>query len=416
MRFGTLILIGVILVKTGYTLDEIGAYELFFFLANLVSFFWTMGLKNTLLSFYPRLEEGKRKSLFFNLGILLASLGVVSGFGLLILEPLIARGLGIEGVLSHFWLIFLYMILSAPGNFTEYFYLLLDRSKSIMIYGSVIYSLQFLFIAVGVYLGFSIQSLLMLMVVWAAIKFIWFWYTTFTEGEAHFDWPMISTFLLLGFPLIVQMLVGNGMEYVDGFLVNQFFDEATFAQFRYGARELPLATVLIGAISTAMIPLAVSNMGETLIKVKSKIKRMMLILFPLSMVLMLISPFAFPFFYSEEFTVSSRIFNVYLLIIGSRILMPQVVLFARQNNVLLMLSGFVELILNVTLSIIFLKRYGVVGIAWATVIAYLVNKIFLAVYARYKHGVKLSEYLDVKLYGFSFVLLILTYYISTLYN
>lgn len=416
LRFGTLILIGIILVKAGFDLSEIGAYELFFFLANVISFFWTMGLKNTLLSFYPRLDEGKRPRLFFNLGILLFVLGIIAGFGLLIFEPLIARGLGIEGEIRHFWLIVLYVILSAPANFTEYYYLLLGRSKSIVWYGIVIYSLQFLLIATGAYLGISIQSLLILMVVWATFKFVWFWYTTFSSGEASFDWPMISTFLLLGFPLVLQMLLGNGMEYVDGFLVNQFFDEGTFAQFRYGARELPLSTVLIGAISTAMIPLAVSNMGGTLVVVKRKIKRMILILFPISIALMLISPFAFPFFYSEEFAVSSKIFNIYLLVITSRILMPQVVLFARQNNFLLMLSGFFELILNITLSIFLLKRYGVIGIAWATVVAYLANKIILAAFARYKHGVKLSDYIDTKLYGFYSLLLIVTYYISTLYS
>ncbi len=228
MRFGTLILIGVVLVKADFQLEDIGSYELFFFLANVMSFFWAMGLNNALISFYPQLEPSRQKQLFFNLGLILLVLGLVAGFELLILEPVVANVLGLPGRIDYIWLIVLYVILSAPSSFTEYYYLLRGYSTRIVSYGVVIFSIQFLLISIGVYCGLSIHMLLVLMVIWAALKFLWFSYVTLSLGEAKLDWALISTFVLFGFPLMLQMLLGNGMEYVDGFLVTHFFDEATF--------------------------------------------------------------------------------------------------------------------------------------------------------------------------------------------
>ena len=177
-----------------------------------------------------------------------------------------------------------------------------------------------------------------------------------------------------------------------------------------------MATILIGALSTAMIPLAVNSLTNTLAEVRKKISNLMNILFPISMVLILISPLVFPLIYSQDYEISAQLFNIYLLVICSRVLMPQVVLFAKHSNNFLMLSGLVEFVVNVVLSLYLLQYFGMLGIAWATVIAFLINKIMLSVYAKKKFGVNIKQYLDVKLYSIWFGAIIICYFISTLYH
>ncbi|WP_235298267.1 MATE family efflux transporter [Portibacter marinus] len=416
MRFGTLILIGIILVKSGFEPSEIGLYELFFFISNVVSFFWVMGLNNGLMSYYPKLSREKQKSLLFNLGLLLVSLALIASTALLLFEPLIARLAGSNsGDIQYMHWIIAYMVLSAPGNFTEYYLLLKNKPVRILRYGLILFGLQIVLIGYGVHNGYTILGLLQLMVLWAAIKFIWFWVIALRYGRPSLDFKLQMVFLSFSFPLIFHMLLGNGMEYVDGFLVTYFFDSEVFAQFRYGARELPLLTVLVGAISTALIPIAVNDMSGALSQVKKKITRLSNFIFPISVVLMLTSTFLFSFFYSESYKLSARIFNVYLLVISSRILMPQVIVFSRHHNMILMLSAGVELLVNFIFSLLFLRYFGIIGIAWATVLAYLINKIILMVFAWRKYKIQPGVYLNIKVYGGWLLLLVSSYYISTFY-
>ncbi|GLR18287.1 oligosaccharide flippase family protein [Portibacter lacus] len=412
MRFSVLILIGIILVKTGYSTDEIGVYELFFFLANVVSFFWVMGLNNGLMSYYPSLTEEKKQLMLFNIAILLLALGFIAGLILYLARHAVFEMVGKVDYLGY---LIIYMILSAPANFTEYTYLLKGQSSKIIIYGMVIFALQLILIISGVMLDFSIENLLKLMVGWALFKFVWFAQLIIRKEKLKLDFKLQYVFLIFSLPLIFQMLLGNGMEYVDGFLVNVFYDETAFAQFRYGARELPLVTILVGAVSTALIPVAVNNMADALSEVKQKIKRLMNFLFPISMVLMLISPLVFPMVYSNDYLISAQLFNVYLLVISSRLFMPQVVLFAKHENVTLMISALIELIVNIGLSLLLLKYYGMIGIAWATVIAYLVNKLILLTVAWRKYAIKPSAYIDLKTYAAWLSVLLISYYLSTYY-
>jgi len=417
MRFGVLLLIGMVLVKAGYSTSEIGLYELFFFLSNFISFFWVMGLNNGLISYFPSLTEENSRTLLFNLGILLIILAVIASLSLIFFRGPIAHLAGIgEGTLPLLGWIIAYLILSAPGNFTEYYLLLINKPRQIIGYGTALFSLQLMLIILGVLMDFQVKGLVQLMVLWAALKFIYFCIIVMKQGSFHINFKMQWLFLSFSFPLILHMLLGNGMEYVDGFLVNYFFDTSAFAQFRYGARELPLVTVLVGAVSTALIPIAVNDMNTAMRDVKRRMTHLSNILFPVSIVLMLASPFLFTFFYNENYQLSAQIFNIYLLVISSRLLMPQVVIFAKHENRVLVFSALLELIVNVGLSLWFLKWFGILGIAWATVIAYLVNKVILAVYSWQKYNIDLHKYLNMRQYTMWLSLLVISYFISTLYN
>ena len=416
MRFGSLILIGIILVKSGYTKEEIGIYELFFFVANVVSFFWSMGLNNALMSFYPKLELVQQKRLLFNLAIILLALGFAAAGILYLLEDYIAYLLNGSHSIDHLNYIMVYLILAAPSSFIALIYLLQSKNKAIVKYGIFIYLLQLLIITIAAFNHLDVSQILQLVLGWMVVQFLWFTYLIFKNGGLYVDFQLQRTFLIFALPLILHMLLGNGMEYVDGFIVNYFYDEAAFAQFRYGARELPLATILIGALSTAMIPLAVNGLNKTLSEVRRKISNMMNILFPISMALILTSPFIFPLVYSQDYEISAQLFNIYLLVICSRVLMPQVVLFAKHSNNFLMLSGLVEFLINIALSLYLLQFFGMLGIAWATVIAFLINKVMLSVYAKRKFGVNIKQYLDVKLYSIWFGSILICYFISTLYH
>ena len=68
-----------------------------------------------------------------------------------------------------------------------------------------------------------------------------------------------------------------------------------------------------------MIPLLTEDMANLTI-LKAKATKHMHLLAPISLVLMIISPYVFIWFYGETYQESAYIFNIYLLIMISRVM------------------------------------------------------------------------------------------------
>jgi Na+-driven multidrug efflux pump len=76
-------------------------------------------------------------------------------------------------------------------------------------------------------------------------------------------------------------------------------------------------------------------------------------------------------------------------------------------------AAFLELTLNVVLSFILVRFFGIAGIAFATFIAYLFEKVYLSVVVKRKLNVSISEYIPVKIYsGYSAAILVIFVFVE----
>ena len=98
-----------------------------------------------------------------------------------------------------------------------------------------------------------------------------------------------------------------------------------------------------------------------------------------------------------------------------RILLPQVVLYGKHRNRFLLYSTILELIINVVLSYWWLQSFGLIGIAYATVCAYLFHKLLLIFYNRWNFAIPFSAYIEIKPYLVYNILMILAFFISWMY-
>lgn len=331
--------------------------------------------------------------MIFNISVVFILLGCI-GFCVLYLVDLPRM----DSLYVYLPWLFCFVVLGSTASLSEHILILKQRSQQLFFYGFMSYSLYLFGLAITLYLFDSIQSIFVALAAWSILRFLYFLYLLFTYGEFSFDMDLTRKFILFGSPLVIHVLLGAGMEYVDGYLVNAYFERNEFSYFRYGARELPINTIFISALASAFIPLAVTNLNDSLARIKERLNRLMNILFPLSTVLMLGSPFIFTVVYSDEFLVSAHIFNIYLLIICSRILLPQIVLYAKHKNSVLMAVAFVEFVMNIGLSLWFMRDFGLYGIAFATVIAFMFQKILLIVYNKLVFRIPINDYIPVRKY------------------
>lgn len=411
-RYGSIILINILLAKSYLGLSDIGIYETLIFLGTGITFFWVSGLLKGMLSIYPGLNETDRPRFFFNVFLLFAGMSMLMASLYFLYQPWIIRKLTTHTSLPYFNLLCIYILLNTPTYLVEYIYLLTDQPKKIVWFGLIAFSTQLLAVTVPIFLGFDLEMSFYCLIGMAILKLLWLFHVLSRHSTPIVDFGLLRPYLLISLPLVVNILVVGGAEYIDGILIHRHFDEDVFAIFRYGARELPLSLALAGALSSAMIPAIAENLTEGLKQIKTKSRQLMHVLYGVSILLMLISPVVFPIIFRAEFIYSAPVFNIYLLILVSRVLFPQTVLIGKQQTGIILWISLAELIINVGLSILLIPSYGFLGIAYATVIACLFDKVALAVYLKTKYGIGLQQYLDLKLYTIYSLLLVGAFIVS----
>ena len=412
LRFVAAILVSIILVKSGLDLKSVSFYEILFFLGNFVSLFWVQGMKNGLLSYFPGISKKDQKKLLFNLFALFIVLGAIASFLLFTFREEAVTYLTQYERIPYIPLACIFVLINTPTILNEFIYLLHEKSRRIIQYGVIIFSLQVMLILIGVIFFEGLRILLILMILWSIIKLIWLSLLLFNYADFKLDITLQRKFLVFSFPLVLYLLLGNAMEYIDGFIVSKYFEEEMFAIFRYGAREFPLSLILVGALVSAIIPALVTDFDANVESLKSKLSDLMKWLFPVSAILMLISPIIYPIVYSAEFELSARIFNLYLLIIITRVIVAQAFIYARHDNIILVIFALVELLVNLVLSIWWAQQIGILGIVYATIVAFTLDKIMLSCYSYFKYGIKFNQYINLRLYVGMSTLLIVAFVVS----
>lgn len=409
-RLGSVLLLSVVLVQLNIGSEYIGDFEWFIFLANVASFFWALGLKNAFMSFFPNLNSEDKNHLIINISVLFLVLGSLV-FTILYFIDLPRMDL----LYSYLPWLFCFLVLGTTASLTEHVLIVTQQSRTLFFYGLISYSVYFFGLSLIALFYKSIQPLFIGIGMWACLRFIYFLWLIRIHRNFTIKPKLLLRFILFGLPLVIHVLLGGGMEYVDGYIVEAFFERSDFTYFRYGARELPINTIFISAMASAFIPLAVADLNDSLAQVKQRTSKLMNYLFPISMVLMLSSPMIYQFVYNSEYLISAQIFNIYLLIICSRILLPQIVIYAKHKNSFLMAISFVEFTINIGLSLFLMQDYGLQGIAFATVIAFFIQKLILIVYNSSVLKIPLKSYIDVPKYLLFSLALYATFVVSVFF-
>jgi O-antigen/teichoic acid export membrane protein len=417
MRFGSFLIISIIFTKSSLSTVDIGVFEMFNFIASFLSFFWITGLVQSFLPLYNNNlafrgksggSEGKSPEIF-NAFLLLTFFSLVFFFLALSLKNHFSV-FGIHGNVPFINLLLAYILLSNPGVLVEYVYLLRDRSYRILQYGFITYFIQIVIVTGPILLGYGIVWAIWGLIVISVVRLVWLAVLMVKYAEFRFSFSFIREHLHLGAPLIISALLSGSSQYIGGIIISNKFDAEAFAKFRFGAKELPFVLLLANALSNAMLPefSKQEKRAASLQALRKKSERLIHILYPITILFLLFAYRLYPVIFNENFHRSADVFVVYLLLILSRLLFPQTILIGLKNTRIILVAATIEIILNLYLSLAMVDRYGMVGVAVATVIVYLVEKILLIIYTYFKYKIRPNDYIPLKWYFIhSFVLVLI---------
>ena len=409
MKFTVFLIISIVFTKTHLSSAEIGKWEMFLFIAGLLSFFWVTGIIQSLLPLYHRnrtyrkmgdIGTGKSPEIF-NAFLLLSLFSLIFFvFGHSIKNSISVFNL--SGNVPYINLLLLYLMLSSPVCLIEYIYLLNNRSYRIIQYGTYTFSAQLILVITPILFGkdiiWSIYGLLII----TLARWVWLLILLRRYSKIEVSWKFMKEHLYLGAPLILTTLISGSAQYIDGVIISAVYrDPALFAWFRYGAKEFPLVLLLANGLSNAMLPefSTRTKMKESLEKIKLKSKKLMHLLFPITMVLLLFTRWFYPRIFSPEFHKSAGVFLVYTMLIIPRLVFPQTIIIGRKKTRITLIAAILEIGINIPLSLLMIKwGYGIVGVALTTLIVYFIEKIFLAGYLWIKMKIKPTEYIPLRVW------------------
>jgi len=405
LRFVSFLVISIVFTKSTLSLKDIGDWELLLFIASAGSFFWVTGVIQSLLplfnnntSYLYRTQRLTQKSPeIFNSFLLLLFFSSLIALTFYFLQGTIQVYNGGEP-LPYANYLFLYFLLSNPVSLIEYIYLLYNKAGQILMYGFIVFTAQVLFVVYPVALGYGLIAGIWGLIAISVVRFIWLLVLIRKYSEMKFSWPFIKEHIQLATPLVISTLLSGSAQYVDGIIVSAKFPPERFAIFRYGAKEMPFVVSLAIGLNNAMLSQfsSIKKLKFSLLTLKKRSLRLMHILFPISILLLLFSNDIFPAVFTQRFQHSSGIFMVYLLLIISRLLFPQTILIGLKKTKIVMIASMLEIIMNIGLSLAMIPRYGIVGVAVATVIIFIIEKLILIAYNYFKLGIKPKDYIPIQ--------------------
>jgi O-antigen/teichoic acid export membrane protein len=403
MRYAVLIVTGMLFAQAGLKTELIGLYEKLLFLASVLSFFWVSGFIQALLASHGSFEPEQRSEKLTAVFIIVLFCSILSFF---IFRMAAASFIdyGDKFTQNLINVFSFYLLLANPAFLVEYIYLLRNKPKQILIYGIVSFSVQLVLVAFPVYFSNSKLTLaigftyaIFGVLISAAFRFVWLLVLLFRHASFKINTAEISALLKLSLPLLIAAVLSGSIEYVNGFIVQHYFDDATFAIFRNGAKELPLAMLLANSFSNAMLPKfsEAQQLNQSLAELKQSALRLMHFLFPVTIVFMLISKWLYPVLFNPSFAASAGIFNIYLLLVISRLVFPQTILIGLKHTKATAFISLAEAAVNIIFSLALIRFAGVEGVAWGVFIAFTAEKLLLVLYLKIKLNISIQHYTSV---------------------
>ncbi|MEL7160019.1 MAG: polysaccharide biosynthesis C-terminal domain-containing protein [Bacteroidota bacterium] len=421
-RQGAIILVALALPRLGVGREVIGEWEGLLYVGYLLGFGWLTGLLQAYLV-RIRLTRPALTATFSRLAIV--GIGVFSAL-LLSLAALLHEGLfsvlRLGEAPTGWWWFFAFLLTQWPGLFFEQVLLIREKAWELAAFGGLSALGFALAILLPLYHGADLATALFWLALTAGAKGVllmsWVLLDRWrnpppppvSEGPRENELrPLLREWLRTAWPLITYAVAGTLVTAFDPWFVNYWYadDEAIFATFRYGARELPLLAAIINGTMVVVLPRLTEAPVAGLDLLKASSRRLFHWIFGGATLLMLTSPWWWTLVFTDLFAGSLPLFQAYLLLVISRLIFPTPVLTAFGHTRLLALISLSELLSNLALSWLLATYFGLLGIIWATVIADILNRLVLVWYLYYRTGIPPGRYIDLRVFvGYCLVLVV----------
>ncbi len=413
LRYGSLIGSAVAMAWFYVAQNIIDDYETLLLIGGSATFFWLGGLLDGFLLLQKKSDPLLGAAIMRRTRRLAAGLSAASAVACLVVGLAFYPQLDQRAV----WAFAGYIGLETLSQLVPYIYIVQGKARKLLAFGGFAAIGYCAAIGIPAALGWGLPSMVFALLALAVGKTIWLLSDQPRTGDNHRDVADVARDLWrISWPLILATLLSQSAVYVDGFLVQRFFPD-DFVDFRYGAKEFPLILLLANSVSIVRAGeiaggLRTGEVDGALRDLRNSSKRLIVTLFPISLLLMAISGPLFELVFANRFPHAVPVFDLFLLLAIPRLMFPQSVIRGFQKTTMMSVSAGAELVLNVVLTLVLMQFYGIAGIAAGTVLAFFAEKSILLAYAEFKLKIAWRSYAPVGLWMACSLLLVMAWVVK----
>ncbi|MCK4597929.1 oligosaccharide flippase family protein [bacterium] len=379
-------LISAVILSRYLSVSNYGSYQQLIVIYGTLLTIVSFGLPQSINYFLPRSESpGEKKAYVFQTYFLLLGLSLMFVSALFLSSKFISKQFNNEelsGLLKLFaWFVFFLI----PIQFVDQLLVVLDKTKKLAVYRLSFACLRLLSIVVPVLMKANLKTIISFLVGFSVIQFV---VTTFILFKPFvnikYSWQRGSLVKQLRYSTYIGMssFVGVLTRESDKIIVSLFFLPASFAVYANGAREIPFIGIITGSVIAILVPEFVKLYKEK--KVQDLLELWHLSIVKVAVVLFPIAAFLFLFarefmvtLFSPKYLASTKVFRIYLLLVPLRVTTYGAILMSIGKTSILFRSSVYALLLNVMLNIMFIRTFGSIGPAIATVLVTYILTIYM---------------------------------------
>jgi O-antigen/teichoic acid export membrane protein len=403
LRQGALLLISVGLAKGHIETSLIAGFETAMLLSTTFSFFVIAGISHSLFPLIGAANENERQLYYRHSFFLLGAIGFIAFLIIMLATPYLSHSYG------NYWQLWpaLFVLFNSPSFIAENFLVLEHQYRKAILWGIGSFLAQLAVILIPlVYYNNLIAALIGL----ASLACLRFLGNLILLRKSLFPFNIkkekLKEILQLSWPVMGSLLLGSGFIYINQFIVKNKTNDLDFTLYRYGTREFPLFAILSNAFGSVFsAKIASSNQPNKVTVLNEGLPRLLHQVFPIAILLMLVSPWLFRILLNETLAPSWYLFNIFLLVVPSKLVFPQSVLMGVRKTEHMLKASLFESISGIILGYIFIEKWGLTGMAFAITIAFCIEKAALLYYCKkegynYFNSVKWRTFL---LYSFGLI-------------
>lgn len=396
----------------------------------------TLGFPESIFYYFEHLTKNYRKAFALQTcGILLVT-GLLSGLAILLVQqfaPVLLSNFTpevVKTIQGYLPLIAIVAVLEIPTWPVHNVLLASDRQKEAGWYQIVTSIMSFTALIGPLALGLPLIYVFYSMIGYAVIRFVgsFIWMLMILpSGESRTPKGNIKDQIYFSIPLGLSSLVNQFNKYADKFIVSLFLAETALAEYGIGAQEVPIIRVIPFAVGTVLISryvsLKIKERHDDLIAVWYKgINKVALIVIPLTILSIVLAPYFINIFETEGNSYQNAIipFQIYNLIILIRVAHYGSILQAFGDTKGILRLSISLVLLNILLSTPLTIYYGINGTAFGTLLANLINWVFMMKRIGYHLKIPVYKVLPLLQYAKIITLSVIcgfgTYYLSAYVN
>lgn len=225
----------------------------------------------------------------------------------------------------------------------------------------------------------------------------------YLEGKIEkFQLKNLLNILRFSIPLGLSSMISILSVQLDKIIVSTYSNPVEFAIYSNGAIEIPLIGAVTGAIGTVIMVdmrkfMNLNQKDKALLLYKEGAVKAAFILFPIMCFLFIFADNFIQILFSEKYLQSVIPFKIYLLLLPIRIMSYGNALTVLGKSKQILYRSIGDLLINLILSVILIKKIGIYGAAWATVLSiYFWNIPFNFKEISHGFNVKITEIISKK--------------------